>query len=240
MTQAYRRYDWPSVKMVFVEGTVDDDGERTYPNLREVADLFDVPYVRVREHSAKEAWLDERAAFQANIERVRQERRAKSLAQDAIDMDKRALTMAKTAMQLVGARLAEIGQAVAAQQRAEAEQGADAARSRGALPLIDARELATLVSAGQDAYALGSKALGEVPTTRHEITGVGGSPVRTQTDVRGELRTDDPDRLAKFLVAAERSGLLSVASAVAVGGADPPALDAAAVELAAPDEPADP
>lgn len=231
MTTAHRRYDWPSVKMVFVEGTVDDDGERTWPNLREVAELFDVPYVRVREHSAKGTWRDERSAFMANIERVRQDRRAKSLAQDSVDMDKRALQLARTGMQLAAARLAEIGKLVAEQQRAEQEHGADALRGRPPLPAVDARELATLIGAAESAYALGQKALGEIPTLRHEISGPGGMPVQTQHDVRAELRQDDPDRLAKFLVAAERAGLVGVPGSIALGATGSQALDAEPPEL---------
>lgn len=222
---ARRRYDWPSVKMVFVEGTVDDDGERTWPNLREVAELFDVPYVRVREHSAKGTWRDERTAFMANIERVRQDRRAKSLAQDSLDMDKRALQLARTGMQLAAARLAEIGKAVAEQQRAEQERPTDTLSGRQPLPAVDARELSTLIGAAESAYALGQKALGEVAIQRLEISGPGGLPVQTQHDVRAELRQDDPDRLAKFLLAAERAGLVGVTGAVALGATSTTALD---------------
>lgn len=229
----YRRYDWPSVKMVFVEGSVDDDGERRWLNLREVAELFDVPYVRVREHSAKEGWTDERSAYVANIERVRQDRRVDQLAKDAVDFDKRALQMARTGMQLVGARLAEIGMAVAEAQKRTAE----GQPATSPLPVVDAREVATLIGAAGEAYSLAGRALGDIPTTRHEITGPGGAPIRTGFDIREEMTKDDPDRLAKFLMAAQRAGLTAMVTDVSTGGTGPPALNAAPSGSTEGDEP---
>lgn len=224
----HRRYDWPGVRMVYVEGTVNDAGERNFPSTRELGDLFDIPYNRVRERCAREHWVDLRSAYQANLEKVRQERRIDALSKEAADLDRMALQHAKTGMRLVGARMAEIAQEVQERQklRASIEATPDIYG-----PSLDAGEMNTLAAAVQRFYEIGQRALGEVPTVRTEITGPGGGPVRT--DVRAELHADDPFRLFKFLQAAQNVGLVEGFDTIPLGQAQPlPAGD--------PDEAVDP
>lgn len=223
----YRRYDWPSLKMVYVEGVVDDDGNRTWKSLSEVAELFEVPAVRVRERSARDHWVEERQNFQDQLERQRQEMRSKELAQNQLDIDKRAHQIAKAGMQLITHRLGEITTAVTAQAKAAQERAqAGLEPDRSVVSAVDAGEVGRLVNAGSEAYALAQKALGVVPTTRHEVTGVDGGPVRTQQDVKVALTQDDPDRLTKFFLAADRAGLVTIAGLLPdqVEAGEPPGL----------------
>lgn len=225
---AGRRYNWEAIRTSFVEGVLTVEGELWWPNLREIAEMHDVPYTRTREHSASEGWTEQRAAFQAHLEKVRQKRRATELAKEAVELDGKALTLAKAGIQLVMTRMAEIGRAIQARQE-EQEDGFGAM-----LPSVDAREIDTLARAAVQWHNLGAKALGEVETTRTEIVGADGGPLEIRSSIRAELVKDDPDRLHGFLLALERSGLAS-----AVEGADPPGLtrgeDGDAEEGGAPD-----
>lgn len=214
-----RKYDWPRLKQLYVEGSVSDDGERTYPSMRQLGEMEDVPENRIREMAAKQGWTTERAIFQSRIEQIRLERRAKELGAEQVELDKRALQAAKIGLQLVGARMGEIAKQFSARQKQAQEDGDDFGS-----PSLDARELETLGRAAAGWHALAEKALGEVPTTRTEIVGAGGGPVDVRSTVRAELTRDDPDRIAAFIVALDNSGAAGLLS----GG--PPALDAAGGE----------
>jgi hypothetical protein len=215
-----RRYPWHDVKQVYVEGKVDDDGERTWLSMEHVANMFGISPQRVRGKAAEENWTEQRAAFQAHIEKVRQERRAKELAQEAVELDSRALNAAKTGMTLINARMNEIGQQVQKIQRRKREAAEEGRDDDTDIPSLDAREVEMLARAAQAWHQLGGKAIGDVDTTRTEVTGADGASVDVRS-VQEELQRDDPDRLTGFLVALERSGLLPVeVEGGAEGGAD--------------------
>jgi len=202
-----RRHPWPEVKQVYVEGQINDDGERKWPSMEHVAELFDISPQRVRGKAAEENWTEQRAAFQAHIEKVRQERRAQELAQEAVELDSRALNAAKTGMTLINARMNEIGQQVQKVQRRKREAAEEGRDDESDVPSLDAREVEMLARAAQAWHQLGGKAIGDVDTSRTEVTGADGAPVDVRS-VQEELQRDDPDRLTGFLVALERSGYL--------------------------------
>lgn len=206
-----RKYDWDNARIAYVEGMVDDNGERHFPTLQEVSEEFIIPPHRVRERSSKESWKEQRAAFQAHLDKVRQDKRAKELAQDAVDMDSKALASAKAGLQLVQARLGELAQALQRARR-EAQEHPD----EHPPPAFDSRELDSLARAAQGWHQLSSKAIGDVETTRTEIVGSHGGPVEVRQSVTAELRKDDPERLSAFVVALNRAGVLGeIASTVA-------------------------
>ena len=207
-----RRYPWPDVKQVYVEGTVDDKGNRDYPSLEKVADLFDIPPVRVREKSASEGWRDQRAAFQAHLEKVRQQKRAADMATEATDVDTKALNLAKMGFSLVQVRMGEILKAVqkkAEQQKERTASGQEPDEFEDMFSVVDAREVDTLAHAAAAWHQLALRAIGEVDTARLEITGPGGGPLEVEhsVSVRQELMRDDPERLYAFITALQRAGV---------------------------------
>lgn len=231
-----RRYDWVQVKQVYVEGSVDDKGNRSWKSLGEVADLFEIPHNRCREASARENWVEQRAAFQAHMEKVRQEKRAADLAKEAVDLDAKALAVAKMGVQLTQMRMGEIARAAGAQAQAKKayEDWVKAGRAGDAPdydefaePALDARELHTLAASAAAWHTLGGKALGEVETTRTELTGANGAPLEVRSSIKAELTRDDPQRLHALLIALDRAQLLPGGAADA--GAQP-AGDQAALE----------
>ncbi len=218
-TPARRRIDWGPLKERYVEGVVDDKGERTWPKLVEVAEFFGVNPTRVREKSAQEGWVEARASFQAHMEKVRQNKRAADLAKEATELDGRALTGAKMGIQLINARLGEIAKAMG--EQAQKRKELDRRRANG-LPTegledevelmgspIEAKEMAMLAQAAEGWHRLGQRALGDVDSTvRHEISGPGGDAVEVRQTIRGELTRDDPRRLQGVLLSLERAGVL--------------------------------
>lgn len=176
-------FDWERIKSDFVEG-VARDGGAWYPNLRELAELHDINYSRLRYKAGEERWYDERQAYLNYVELQRREARAHQLAEQGIAFDDDALQAARKGLQAVLRRLDE------------AEETGDLA----------AAEAANLARAAASWQVIGRKALGDVDGLRLEVSGVAGSPI--EIDIEAEMKKDDPERLADFIEAMDRSGLL--------------------------------
>jgi hypothetical protein len=221
-TRPGRRHNWPHAKELYVEGRDNAEGVREFPTLKVVSEELGVPYNRLRDRSGSEGWTEERAAFQANLEKERQRRRIKELADDAVELDKGALVASKMGMRLVQARLGEV--AHVAQARSAAGRIQDDEERRRALYRageLDAREMDTLARAAQGWHALAMRALGEPETIRTELVGAGGGPLEVRSDVRAELVRDDPERLHGFIVALERSHVAAGHGVRVLAGGDP-------------------
>lgn len=222
-----KKHNWPEIKRIYVEGEVDDKGERTWPSLQRVAVLFDMHESRVRERSAQEKWSTERAMFQSNLEKVRQQKRLDTLSKEAIDLDKRSLDVSKLGLQLVTMRVGEIVRKAATLQSAKAKREKNMPLSPAeeaaleddmGVPAVEAREVETLARAAEAWQRVAAKALGEVETTRTEITGVGGAPLEVRSQVTAEITQDNPDRLYGVVVALQRAGLAALPAELAQDG----------------------
>lgn len=211
------KYDYVLLRQQFVEGYPLDatkpDGDRDWPNLRELSERTNVPYERVRERSAKERWLDLRSAHQQKMVRDRQAKRSEFLGKESVEFDNRNLDLSKLGLRLIGTRMAEIAREVqtkdAVRKRAEEDL-------RSGLPVdwkdlktaVNSRELETLGKAAQMWQEIGMKALG-TDVERHSIEANINQNVNVEAtiSVAAELERDDPDRLAAFMAAAERAGI---------------------------------
>lgn len=227
-----RRYDWERIRAIYVEGTVNDKGERSYPTLNQVAEMEGIMPSRVRTAAARGEWKMARAAFQSHVEKVRQQKRAHDLAKEAVHADEQALKVSKLGVQLVQMRIGEIAQDAA--KRAQAKKRYDDLKAAGgspedlddtgfdpwAPPAVDAREIASLAQAANAWHTLASKALGEPETLRHEITGPSGGPLDIRSSIRAEMVRDEPARLHALLVAVERAHIGS-GSAAQLESAEP-------------------
>lgn len=191
-----RDIDWEALRRRYVEGIKGDDGAYDYPSLDSVAAHFGLRGNRVRERAAKEGWRGQRTQWQAQVEATRRQAKAAAMAREATNLDGRALDAAKMGLQLVVARLAEIGQAA---QRARSENGVGG----GSGATIDAQEQQRLAQAADLWHKVGLRAVGDPETHRLEITGAGGAPI----EIAAELRRDDPDRLAGVLGVLAQAGL---------------------------------
>lgn len=201
------QHDWAAIRAYYVEGVKDDQtGMIRWPSLAEAAEKHGASANRTRTRSATEGWAEKRRQYQAKVENTRQQARAAALAKHSLDLEGKALDVSKLGLQLVWARLTEIGQA--AQARRSENFG-----SPGAGSGIDAQEQQRLAAAADLWQRIGLKALGETEVARVELTGAGGAPI----EIAQELRRDDPDRLASVLSVLQRAGIEHVLGDVVDG-----------------------
>lgn len=209
------RYDWDSIRTAFIEGMPVPDGgqfERTFHTQKEIAELFDVPYQRVRERASQERWTELRHKEQIEVAAKRQKERSEKILGDALDFDEKTLKVAQVGINLITARLGEIASDVKdyRERRAEAIEKMKRGEKVEAFELYSAvnyREMESLASAAARFQEIGNKALG-IDVQRHEISGPGGGPLQVDgVSVGEELLRDDPERMTAVLAAAIRAGI---------------------------------
>ena len=236
-TQTVRgyKYDWYAVRTAFVEGIKEEGSEEaTFYNLVDIAERFKIPLNRVREMSADERWFEQRSEYQIRHAKARQAKRILELSGESVDFDSKSLNLAKLGMAMVTARMSEIARDVKEQstrREAALRQQMDGypVDAEDLQTVIDARELSTLAAAATGWQSLGQKALGTdiqrmdiQQDIKHNID------VDVQvTSISAELGRDDPERLAGFLQAAKRAGLLDT---IEDGPEELPALEQAEPE----------
>lgn len=217
------KYDWPSIKQKFVEGILPEGEEltsesREFLNLKELSERLDVPYSLTRNRAADERWYDLRQDYMIRLGKARQAKRIAELSKESFDFDQSTLRVAKLGMGMVTARMSEIAREVQekTRRRDEALRLAQAGYDidpKDLESVIDARELDTLARAALSWQTVGQKALGTDITRmeiQHDVHASIESDVTVTTTIAAELGRDDPDRLAAFLQAAKRAGLLDV------------------------------
>jgi len=211
------KYDWFEIRTAFVEGVKDpnDPEERLFLSLKDLAERMGVPVNRIRERSADERWFDLREQYQLRMAKTRQAKRVLELGKESVDFDSKSLNVAKLGIAMVTKRMSEIARDVGDQERKRDEALKLAAAGFDIDPedlrtAIDARELDTLARAAVQWQQLGQKAMG-TDVTRQEIHHDIQASIEVDvemTSISAELGRDDPERLAAFLQAAKRAGLL--------------------------------
>lgn len=208
-------YDWEPVKRDFVEGIpapgAENDDDRIWPNLRELAEQHEIPYVRVRKRAANERWTVQRQQAQTLAAQERVKKRARRIETNSLEFDDRSYNVAKLGMGMVTARLAEIGQemnakkAIREQAIQDLQQGLPV--NKGDLySAIRYGELDALANAASKFQELGHKALG-TDSINVNVTGGGDTNVAI-VSVTNELARDDDERLGEVFSAMAESGLL--------------------------------
>lgn len=197
------KYDWGEIRTAFVEGVeLDDSGERTFMNLKELSAHLNIPVQRLRQRSSDESWYEMRQQYQLKAAKARQTKRILELSRESVDFDAKSLDLAKEGMALVTTRVSEIARNVLHLEALRAEGVTDDLPDTA----VDARELDTLARAAGQWQALGQKAMG-TDVQRLEVQQSIDVDMEV-TSISAELGRDDPERLAAFLQAAKRAGLL--------------------------------
>jgi hypothetical protein len=208
------RHDWEAIRAAYTEGMpkddADNDEDREWPTLEEVAERFDIRADQVRRRAGKESWSLQRVAVQRRIADTRTKKRASALARESVEFDTRTLSIAKMGQGAIAMRVAEILQDAHQhqQRRTEAAQRTAAGQPsdwRDYVSPVDARELDSLARAAQTFQMMGRKAMGE--DVQHHDVEVNVSGEIEHVSVADTLKQDDPDRLAAFIKAAVQSGL---------------------------------
>lgn len=211
------KYDWFEVKSAFIEGVKDSSNpdERVFLNLKDLAERMEVPLQLMRVRSADERWFEQREQYQLRLSKSKQTKRILELSKESVDFDSKSLGLAKLGMAMVTARMSEIAREVQDSQRRREDALKMAQQGYLIEPndletVIDAKELDTLSRAANQWQILGQKALG-TDIQRMEIQQDIQANIDVDievTSISAELGRDDPERLAQFLQAAKRAGLL--------------------------------
>lgn len=221
------KYDWPTLRKQYIEGipTQDSKNERWYPNLRELAELHEMPYERLRKRSAEERWTHKKEAAELIVIAERSKKRAKEIAKNAMDFDEKSHNVAKIGMAMVTTRLAEIAKETEV-KRPFRDDAMDRLRKgehvepHELYTVVRYKELEGLANAAERFNQLGMRALG-TDVQRIDVTGMGDVTVNNNVvNVSAEMRRDDSDRMAAMFEAMGESGLLPTELIEALGGED--------------------
>jgi hypothetical protein len=203
-----KRHDWEKVRTLFVE--------RMDPvTLREVAEAMGINYTVLRNRAAQERWTAQRAEFQMKAALVAAKTRIRTLVKEGQGFDDQSLQTAKVGQTLVAGRLAQMSHVFVAQQGA---YNSAVQRLRAGQPVekselyspISYKELVELAKSLELFQKVGKLAIGI------DVTTITPQQLQEQLDdeqdddvsIADELSKPDADRLAAFMDAMDRSGIL--------------------------------
>lgn len=209
-------HDWIMLRTAFIEGVpVEGSDERQWLSLTQMSERFTVARSALYDRAGEEQWQSQRDAYQHKIAKQRQARRIAILAKESEAFDNKAISLAHDGMDIVMRRVREINIEIEEQETRKADALAKMARGED-VPLwslqsvIDAKELNELSKAALGWQQLGQKAMGAdviKVEIAHDIHASIDMDVEV-TSIASELGRDDPERLAAFLQAAKRAGIL--------------------------------
>lgn len=201
---AHRLYPWEKIQVQFVE-QVDPI------KLKDLADVWNVPYDQLRDKSSKGRWPFLRVEHQMKLSELHARKRIKTQLENAQNFDEQSLHAAKMGHTLIAGRLSQIASLFAAQQAAYADA---VARLKAGLPVdrselysaVNYKELNELASALERFQAVGRRALGTDFLPDKAAT-LDSRNEELDLDITEEIQKPDLDRLAAFFEAAQRAGL---------------------------------
>ena len=170
--------DWSEARVLYVQGFVDDTGERQYMTLEALARKFKVNIATVHRHSKEEGWREQRAIFEQKLSQEIDEQKRKQLSEEAVEFDANSLKLAK-ALQADIVRLMRLAQSE--RQRYEAmlqawhekreqafRDGEDFVQQFPAQPsILTSNGINQLASALEKTHKTGRLALGESTENRN-------------------------------------------------------------------------
>lgn len=87
--------EWEEVRASYVQGIVNEGGNRSYPTLEALAESYGVHILTVHRHSKDEGWREQRAVFEGKLQREMDDEKRKLLSQEAVEFDVNTLRIAK-------------------------------------------------------------------------------------------------------------------------------------------------
>ena len=157
------KHHWPTLKAEYVEGIVNDEGNRAFVSLEDISRKYGIAGPYLRRVSAKEGWLQERHLFVTKVEQARIEKKSDKLAGKGAEFDIKCLRVAEVGVSHVARHF---------QLAAEAK-----------IP-VPAGELAQLTQALKNAQQVGRLALGESTEKTDNTTPIINLNL-TRVDVQG-------------------------------------------------------
>jgi hypothetical protein len=117
-----RHYPWEALRALYVQGREGETpGSIEFPSCQVIAREYGLQATRIRAKAAEQGWVKDRTEYQANLERLRAERKGTHMLREIIAADDRALTTATLGASLVFNRVTEIAHEATARAAAKAE-----------------------------------------------------------------------------------------------------------------------
>jgi hypothetical protein len=202
-----QKYPWEQVREHYISA-------ESVITLKDLAEVYTIPYQTVRERAADERWTYLRSEHQVKNAIAVREARTVHLAKESVSFDDTSLRAAKLGQTLIAGRL---GQIAALFQASGKNFDATLAKLRAGQPVdlgdlrsvINYKELGELAAALDRFQAVGRKAMG-TDVEKIELSGPGGDAI--QVSVHDEMQKPDLDRMAAAMEAMHRSGLSDIFS----------------------------
>jgi len=95
------KYDWTSVRIEYVEGYADKEGNQKWPTMKELSLKHGIPNSYLRRIASAEKWKDEKQNYITNYEHARHTERIKHLAKKSIKFDENCILIAEKGIQRI-------------------------------------------------------------------------------------------------------------------------------------------
>jgi hypothetical protein len=210
-----RTHNWDLVKDHYIQGVPDEQtGKRMWLNMRELSEIHEVPYNKLRERKSKEGWDNDRSMYQVQHSRLQSAERNAHLVSEVVDFDAKVLAGSKVGVILIQARLGEIAEQLKYDRQIKASGDVESYNSISS-DWVDSGEIAQLSRALSSFQDIGRKCLGDAIDDL-PVASAEGDP--NSIDVREELAYAPDERIARTLEVLSEAGLIPAGESE--GGSD--------------------
>jgi hypothetical protein len=106
-----RKLDWDLIRREYIEGVRDPAEQLILPSARELAERHGARPNTIRKRAAAEDWTERRREYSRQAETARQEARIRATAEEAAELDVKALRTARDGLTLVARKVLRIADA---------------------------------------------------------------------------------------------------------------------------------
>jgi len=138
MTKTINDAEWQKMKTDFIEGFLDESGERVFPSYKDLGERYGCHKSTVGRKARDESWQDEKNKTQTLIEEKVKEGRVENIVSERVDFDTRCTGMAHDVLDRVVKMLDE---AVSLSEAESAMRTLAVAQKIGKLAVGDATEI---------------------------------------------------------------------------------------------------
>jgi len=100
-----RGIPWEEIRKAFVEGSINDQGNRFYPSMSEVSKQFNVPKGSIGARAAKEQWAEQREILANKIMEITNEKTIEAVSDAGSKFDLLCFNVASRASMLLSEKL---------------------------------------------------------------------------------------------------------------------------------------
>lgn len=95
------KYNWEDLKIEFTQGSIDDNGVRSWLSLKELSDKHNVEYGYMRKVSSSQNWANCKQMFIQALENQKKIDRIKQLSEDSIKFDNKCIKLVNSGIKVI-------------------------------------------------------------------------------------------------------------------------------------------